>query len=742
MQRNDARPAPSAGETKLHFLDYWRVIRVRLGIVILSFLLVLVTAAVTTYFMPRKFKSTAKVELRSDERDYKPFSGGGGSGGMDSRFLPTQMEIIQSAEVLYPVVDNLGLTKRWAGEFGAIPREAAYGKLRSMISLKPARGTEILEVTITSTDPKECPEFANAVLQSYQERRIGTSTDVSRGSLDALEKDLQVQRKRVADLDRQLQDMRRDHPEIRDANPGSIEGPDSRQAQIDAKQAEVDKFTTAVAGLTTQLEKIRQLSGDELIRALATMNIPDQTIPKVYPQYLEARSAEASMLKSGLGVNHPKVASLRATISTYSKQLEAAAQDIPRSLQIQLDVSRKTLESVKVQLDLLRGEQRDVRVSSTDYVRLKEEYLKAKSVLTDTEMRASRQSVDVGTLRVPLLNWQKAEPPGGPASPLVWLNMLLGAVVGAVVGIGLAFFIEYLDTSVKTMNDVETLLGVPVLAIIPKDIHLLHKQPGDIPDAEAYRILRTNIEFNRKSADANTISMVSGGPGEGKSTTLANLAYTCAQGGYSVLIVDADLRRPTQHKIFECSNVVGLTNYLTTNIAMEDVILPTAISNLYLLPSGILPADAVGILNSQRMSDMIAELKTRFDIIFFDSPPILGVSDGAVLASEVDQSIIIVQHRRFPRAMLQRVKSAVTTVGGTVLGVVLNNVDLRHDPNYAYYTSYYEYYTPRPQQPAAPARERGAAPVAAPTAAAVASTKSVNGNGSSRNGHDEEHSAY
>ncbi len=740
MQRNDARPAPSAGEAKLHFLDYWRVIRVRLGIVILSFLLVLVTAAVTTYFMPRKYKSTAKVELRSDERDYKPFSGGGGSGGQDPRFVPTQIEIIQSTEVLYPVVDNLGLTKRWGGEFGVIPREAAYGKLRGMLSLKPARNTEILEVTITSTDPKECTELANAILLSYQERRIGSSSEVSKGGLDALEKDLQAQRKQVAELDRQLQEVRRQHPEIRESSPSSIEGPDSRQAQIDAKQSEVDKFTTAVAGLTTQLEKIQQLSGDELIRALATMNISDQTVPKVYPQYLEARSAEASMLKSGLGVNHPRVSSLRATLAIYSRQLEDASQDIRRSLKIQLDVSRKTLETVKDQLNQLRGEQRDVRESSTDYVRLKEDYLKAKAVLTDAEMRSSRQKVDVGALRVPLLNWQRAEPPGGPSSPLVWLNMLLGALVGTIVGVGLAFFIEYLDTSVKTMNDVETLLGVPVLAIIPKDIRLLHKQPGDIPDAEAYRILRTNIEFNRKSADANTISMVSGGPGEGKSTTLANLAYTCAQGGYSVLVVDADLRRPTQHKIFECSNAVGLTNYLTTNIALEDVILPTAINNLYLMPSGILPADAVGILNSQRMSDLIAELKTRFDIIFFDSPPILGVSDGAVLASEVDQSIIIVQHRRFPRAMLQRVKSAVTTVGGTVLGVVLNNVDLRHDPNYAYYTSYYEYYTPRPQPTAT--RDRGTSPAVTPAGATVASAAPTTGNGSSRNGHDEDRSEY
>jgi succinoglycan biosynthesis transport protein ExoP len=120
----------------------------------------------------------------------------------------------------------------------------------------------------------------------------------------------------------------------------------------------------------------------------------------------------------------------------------------------------------------------------------------------------------------------------------------------------------------------------------------------------------------------------------------------------------------------------------------------TGIENLSILPSGVLPSDAVGILNSQRMSDMIAELKLRYDIILLDSPPMLGVSDASVLASEVDQTVIIVQHRRFPRAMLTRVKQAILGVGGTVLGVVLNNVDLKHDQNYYYYTNYYGYYQP------------------------------------------------
>jgi succinoglycan biosynthesis transport protein ExoP len=169
-----------------------------------------------------------------------------------------------------------------------------------------------------------------------------------------------------------------------------------------------------------------------------------------------------------------------------------------------------------------------------------------------------------------------------------------------------------------------------------------------------------------------------------------------------------------------------LTNYLTTNIPLEEVILATGLENLSLMPSGILPADAVGILNSQRMSDMIAELKTRYDIIFFDSPPILGVSDGAVLASEVDQSIIIVQHRRFPRVMLLRVKQAISNVGGTVLGVVLNNVDLRHDPNYAYYTSYYEYYSVNNSKETRSAAAARTAPSERP-AGAGSSSRSDNG---------------
>ena len=289
-------------------------------------------------------------------------------------------------------------------------------------------------------------------------------------------------------------------------------------------------------------------------------------------------------------------------------------------------------------------------------------------------------------------------------------------MVGLVFGVAIAFFLEYLDTSVKSLEDVERFLKVPVLAVIPKDVGVLHKQSGMSPDAEAYRILRTNIEFNRKNPEDNAITIVSGGAGEGKSTTLVNLAYVCAQGGYTTLMVDADLRRPRLHTFFDINNSVGLTNYLTTDLMLEDVILQTPVDNLYFLPSGILPADAAGILNSRRMSELIQDVKQRFDLILVDSPPILGVSDASVLASEVDLTMIVVQHRKLPRNMLLRVKQAVENVGGQVIGVVLNNVDVRSDSQYQYYTSYYTYYAPSADGDPAPASIVGKPAAGAETA--------------------------
>ena len=686
-------------EVKLHFLDYWRVVRVRWVLILLAFLLVLITAAVVTYFQPREYQSSVFIEVRSTAQNVRLFGGGDPNAPVhDPQLAPTVYQIIQRTGILYPVIEDLKLQDKWAKDGNRPTREQAYNRLRSKLDVDEVRNTDLLQISVLSTDPQEAADIANKIVAVYQDKRVEEEKDVLNRAVASMNEEVAKQQQKVDEAAAEVARIR-EQEGIIDLNP---EGTEDAQTPVNTIVMEQEKMVneaeTRVATLSTQLQQIERLKGEDLMRMMPTLNIQDPTIQKILPNYQDAVAQEALMLNSGLGENHPKVRALRATKDVFTRQLEEQVLIIRSALEKNLNTAQTTVTELRRRLDEVNQKQLNAKNTSANYTRAKNNYIKEKALLDGVRMRTQTQTMELAMPRMAVSVRQVAEPPSFPSRPRVTLNLALGALVGLVVGLGLAFFIEYLDTSVKTMEDVESLLGVPVLAIIPKNIKLLHKEAGDTPDAEAYRILRTNIEFNRKSPDANTLSMVSGGPGEGKSTTLANLAFISAQGGYSTLIVDADLRRPVQHSIFDLSNKIGLTNYLTTDMRLEDVIVPTTVENLSLLPSGILPSDSVGILNSQRMSDMIAELKTRYDIVFFDSPPMLGVSDASVLASEVDQTIIVVQHRRFPRAMLTRVKQAVLGVGGTVLGVVLNNVDLKHDQNYYYYTNYYGYYQPRDKE--------------------------------------------
>src|SRR5207253_6122205 len=188
------------------------------------------------------------------------------------------------------------------------------------------------------------------------------------------------------------------------------------------------------------------------------------------------------------------------------------------------------------------------------------------------------------------------------------LNIALGIIIGLVVGVGLAFFIEYLDTSVKTIDDVERTLQAPVLGVIPQNVGLLVEEGAESPHAEAYRVLRTNLLFSPKDDKLNTVAVVSAGAGEGKSTTIFNLATVFAQNGNRVVIVDSDLRRPTLHKMLRVTNSIGLTNYLLKQNSLEEVIQTTSVPTMDFLASGKLPSSSLGILSSAQMKVLISEL--------------------------------------------------------------------------------------------------------------------------------------
>ena len=682
-----------SNEVQLHFLDYWRVIRIRFPLIVLVFLLVVITTGVVTYFLPKEYESSVTMQINQNDTYLKVFDDRGGGGGFDPRFITTQFEIIQRKEILYPVIEALGLEQKWKKLYGVVGKEQTLFRLRKMIDVREIRNTELIQISVLDQDKNEASEIANRIAEEYQRRRIGEQQGTVSRSLIQLKDEVAKQSRRVDELRAEAQRIRIEN-EIQDLNPDSVVDPmQAANEVLLSVEQQVSTERLRVSSLRAKYEQISKLSDDQIMRSISTLEVQDPTIIQMLPQYQEVVSEEARMLNSGLGINHPTVKSIRAKKEVMATQLAAQIASLRASMEANIRIGEESVKELEQRLRETQSKQQASKTRASGYYEAKNNYIQAKKILEAAEMRLSTETMQRTMPQDPAVIWERAEPADFPSRPRVLLNMILGVIVGLGFGIGLAFFIEYLDTSVKTLQDLEKILQVPVLAVIPKDISLLIRGSDDNPDAEAYRIMRTNIEFNRKSPAASSITIVSGGAGEGKSTTLNNLAYTFAKGGYSTLVVDADFRRPSQHRIFGVENKIGLSDYLVGSYDLEEVVQVTKLENLYFLPSGQLPRDAVGILNSQRMLDLIQDVKSRFDVVFFDSPPILGVSDASVLSSEMDLTIIVVQHRRFPKAMLQRVKQAVDNVGGTALGAVLNNVDVRHDQSYEYYTSYYSYYS-------------------------------------------------
>ena len=700
-----------------HFFDYWRVLQVRWPIVLLIFLLVAITTGVITFLLPKEYTATALIQVQENS-DFEIFQSSSGRTSANPRFTSTQFEIITSKKILQPVIEKLGLEKKWLELYEIKSREVVYRKLLRMITLEELRNTDLISISVLSRDPAEAAAIANAVAGEYQRARIEEQQSWVEKSLATLEAEVQKQREKTEKLRDESARIRIEFG-INDLNPESVEDPmQASERVLLSVEEEVSGQRLKTAAWRAKYDQISQMSDDQIMRSIATLEVEDQTILQVLPLYQEAASEEARMLKAGYGTSHPMVQSYTAKKETYWKQLSNQILSLRRALRARLATEEDSLRNLEEKLEETRKDQQSAKTRASSYYEAKNNYIQAKKVLEAAETRFWTEMMQRSMPLNPAIIWEKAEVPEFPSRPRVMLNLALGIFFGLALGIGVAFFIEYLDTSVKTMEDIETYFGLPVLAVVPRGIGVLMDMSPDAPDAEPYRILRTNVEFNKKDPTANVMTLVSGGPGEGKSTTLVNLAYSFAQSGFKTLVVDADLRRPRQHQIFNVSNAKGLTDYLSKGVPIDELILNTKVENLQFVPSGKLPPGAIAMLNSRRMLALIGELKSRFDMILIDAPPILGVSDSSVIVRAVDLTVIVIQHRRFPRSMLMRVKNAVLNAGGNLLGAVLNNVDIRLDQYYQYQTNYYGYHDGENGAP--DARKRGGAANRPPVAAVPA----------------------
>jgi len=688
-------PAASA-ESQLHFLDYWRIIRLRKTVILAVFLLVVLTTTAVTFVLTESFSSTVRIAIEKDATDVDPLGRAQTPVAFDPYFIQTEFEKIQSKAILYPVIEELGLNSKWASRYNEPKLETGetYLLLRKNLDVRQSRNTSLIEIRVYSPDKQEASDIANKIAKAYQDFRVNQKRKYAKSGIAVLETKLKEQSDAVDGYQKHVDDLR-EQLNI----PDAIADAPSYQLTIERETLsglEQDRIRAQSDYLffKTKLDELEKLQRSEIRKAILTIVPGELQLPQLFDEYSKTEQSLAT-LTNDYSLGHPEVVK-RLTLKTeINKQIEERLDGILTGLRNQVVSQKARVDSLKEEVETAKRQAAEAARKSRPYFAAKRDLENQQRLRDAILLRTLQEGVDASLPKSSVVEiTDPAEPGLRPVRPNIPLNIALGVVVGLVMGVGLAFFIEYLDTSVKTIDDVERSLQAPVLGVIPQNVGSLLEEGQDSPHAEAYRVLRTNVLFSRKDPGANSLTVVSGGAGEGKSTTIFNLATVFAQNGQRVLIVDSDLRRPSLHKFMNVSNTLGLTNYLLKQNTLEEVIQTSKIPTMDFLPSGKLPSSSLGVLNSARMKEFVKEAKSRYDFVFFDSPPIMGVSDASILASVVDLALLVVQYRKYPQAMTVRAKQMVEKVGGTMLGVVLNNINISQDSYYYYYSGYYyDYYS-------------------------------------------------
>lgn len=688
---------------RTHFLEYWRVLQSRKEIVIAVLFAVLVAGWLITLSMPKEYMAFTRITVKPVTADIDPFKGQQEDSRYDPFYLKTQIEMIRSKLVLDPVISNLNLQATFA-KAAKQPRLFTDSETRAEL-LRSVRITTLLDTSMIKievyrkappeTVTRDVKEIANEIARVYAEVSTVVEREKVQGGLAKLDAELQRYNKQVAEKEKERERLRKELKIIQFVAPKKefgIEGDPTARIRLQELESSRIVARKHVTECQMKLEKLQNLSGDQLLYTLVGL-VQDPNLSTLRRDMAEAERKLRDLLETH-GENHPDVVRQNAVILELRKQINEAMTGAKTALQTENDIAKRNLEMIEK--DLADEKKNEIEGSSDryqPYYKVCEELEDLKKFRDNLQISSAKEVVGLEIPQTPVRVVDYAEEPdrNKPVGPNLLLNLAFSLVLGLGCGIGLAFFIEYVDASIKNVDEIERYVGAPVLGIVPQKVKSLVSDGEGSQHGEIYRVLRTNIQFSKKLGKGRLICATSGGAGEGKSFTISNLGCVCAQLNDKVLIIDSDLRRPRQHKIFNVERQPGLADLLTGDATIEQTIRTTTVPNLWVLPSGRTSTGATGMLDTARLRDILDYLKGQFDWVFLDAPPIVGISDASVLASKVDGVLLVIQYRSYPREVPMRAKQIIDNVGGNLIGVVFNNINMTRDSYY--YHHYYRYYS-------------------------------------------------
>ena len=670
-----------------HFLDYWRVIRSRKELILAVMFIVVLTGTIYTLLLPNVFSSSSRISVSEDKPEINPFQPELMYDRYDPFYLKTQFEILQSKPILNEVIYRLNLQEKW-GKKGSLPREVALKILKNSLSIYQQRDTSLIVINVKRNDPNEAAEIANEISQVYRDARTELATKNTRNALDKIDESLSEQRVRVDEAEEKIQEIREQLDIAVVGGEGQFDVGEVRMQTLERDRLAAQREMVEKKGLLDILDSI----GDEDLAEQASFITFDQFVVDVVRR-MELLEVELSALDADYGRNHPEVKRLMLQKKSLEKNLKERLDALRNGLQTEYSIAKSKFDGLDKVLTSVRTDSIETQGAKYRPYRNALADLETERFIYNQLLAKHRQ--EIITMQLPRNSVNiidVAEPNLKPVSPNLFINVLISIFAGLGAGIGLAYFIEYLDTSVKTVEDIENKLDLKVIGLIPQKVRPLIEEGPDSENAEAYRVLKTNLDFSSNHLNGGAYSVISAGAGEGKSTTVFNLAYISAQQGLKVLLMDGDLRRPVQHIILGMSNRFGLTNVLLRDVPVEEAIKATSIPNLQFLPSGKLPRASLGVLDPKKIRELIKSLKSKYDLVLIDTPPVVGLSDASIIGKETDGSILVVQYRKYPQDMINKAKSSLVSQDVSITGVVLNNINITRDDYYYYYHTYYSDY--------------------------------------------------
>lgn len=655
---------------------------------------------------------------------------GAGNYWNNQEYYSTQYKVIQSLRVALGVVQRLGLHHDPAfvaslpkgaplpENFEPVEPEVAAGIVRGRLTVEPVRESRLTILRYEDTDPERAQRILSTLIDVYIEQNLDDALSSTGAAVDWLRDQLDKLRAELEASEMALHEYKLKN------NILSIAFDDrSNMLKEEVRQLN-DVLTSVRAKRQEVLARSRELSKiqtDDPLHLPATELLESHVLQDLRRLYSEAVSDRDGLLGQGKGKNHPDVLAAEARVSATRKALLAEVENIQGAVKRQLAQLEHQEAGLLSLLEKAKRQALDLNLLEIEYNRLnrsKENNEKLyQLVLERTKESDLAQMMRVNNIRVldrPLV-------PRGPIRPRVFLNIALGLFFGAIAGVGAASLRAFLDRTLKTPDDVERELGLPFLGLIPeidenakrptgtrnrrsRRAELVHNRELIVHEhptsgiAEASRAIRTNLLFMSPDEPYRTLLVTSASPSEGKTTVACCVAIAMAQAGQRVVLVDCDLRRPRLHRIFNRDPQLGVTSALLDPAVLNKQALATEIPNLSVLPAGPIPPNPSEILHSDKFRELLDELRRNYDRVIIDSPPVVAVTDAAILSTIVDGTMLVVRAFKTHFDVARQGVRALSDVGAKLAGTVLNSVDLdRHE--YKYYHYYYHkegYYSSTP----------------------------------------------